>query len=67
MMSQPANLNRPLLPIVIGIAVNRWDPKDGTVLHEKKFGLRWGIEEEEAIVEHQIIKDGSSDAIFKFM
>ncbi|KAF3679603.1 putative cathepsin B-like [Capsicum annuum] len=57
MMSQPANLNRPLLPIVIGIAVNRWDPKDGTVLHEKKFGLRWGIEEEEAIVEHQIIKD----------
>ncbi|TMW80326.1 hypothetical protein EJD97_021389 [Solanum chilense] len=35
MMSLPANLGRPLLPIVLGIAINHWDPKSSTITHQR--------------------------------
>ncbi|KAH0686218.1 hypothetical protein KY285_019076 [Solanum tuberosum] len=35
MMSLPANLGRPLLPIVLGIAINSWDPRGSTITHER--------------------------------
>lgn len=47
MMSQPDNLGRPLLPIVVGIEVNTGDPRDAEIAYERKFGQRLEIMEEE--------------------
>lgn len=43
LMSQPTNFGRPLIPIVLGIAIITWDPTDAVTAHQRKFGE---IEEE---------------------
>ncbi|OIT01398.1 hypothetical protein A4A49_60141 [Nicotiana attenuata] len=37
LMSEAANLGRPLIPIVLGIAVITWDPTDAVTAHQRKF------------------------------
>ncbi|OIT33006.1 hypothetical protein A4A49_18186 [Nicotiana attenuata] len=37
LMSEAANLGRPLIPIVLGITVITWDPTDAVTAHQRKF------------------------------